>query len=256
MNSKFANTIPCVVFENKKTKTQTTFLIKKTTTQQQTTPQPFCKVCHDAKQTGYNTHFVKDLDGNVTCPYLLSLNCSYCRNPGHTVKYCSVLETRKQNEKKERRTQTHTRPDGWTIKSRPGKFLIVGLDEDEYEKENTSHNKNNRFVALEQEEDEPKPSYAEFPQLVKEPQVQEQESEISYSSTITWAAVAIAPKPVAKMVKLQNVSVPVHAAPVPVPVPVPVHAAPVSIKQDKPFKQEPSSRKWWDDETSTEEDDE
>jgi len=174
------------------------------------------------------------------------------------VKYCSVLETRKQNEKKERRTQTHTRPDGWTIKSRPGKFLIVGLDEDEYEKENPSHTKNNRFVALEQEEDEPKPSYAEFPQLVEQPQVQEQESEISYSSTITWAAVAIAPKPVAKMVKLQNVSVPVHV-PVhaaPVHVPVPVHAAPVSIKQDKPFKQEPSSRKWWDDETSTEEDDE
>lgn len=243
MNSKFANTIPCVVFENKKTKTQTTFLIKKTTTQQQTTPQSFCKVCHDAKQTGYNTHFVKDLDGNVTCPYLLSLNCSYCRNPGHTVKYCSILETRKQNERKERRAQTYTRPDGWTIKSRPGKFLIVGLDEDEYEKENTSHNKNNRFVALEQEEDEPKPSYSssidvEFPQLVKQSQVQEQESEISYSSTTTWAAVAIAPKPVAKMVKLQNVSVP------------------VSIKQDKPVKQEPSSRKWWDDETSTEEDDE
>lgn len=247
MNSKFTNTIPCVVFENKKTKAPTTFLNKKTT-QKQTTPTPFCKVCHDAKQLGFNTHFVKDLDGNVTCPYLLSLNCSYCRNPGHTVKYCKILETRKQNDKKERRTQTYTGGDGWTIKSKPGKFLIVGLNEDEYEKDNTSHNKNNRFIALEQEEDESKPSYlsyinAEFPQLVEQPQVQEKESEISYSSTNTWAAVAVAPPKMAKIV------------PLPVPLPVPI-AVPISIKQDKPINRPMSSRAWWDDETSSEEDDE
>jgi len=58
---------------------------------------PFCKICHDAgkPKSEYTSHFVKDSpgpDGIVVCPYLLSLNCRYCKESGHTVKHCQKLK--------------------------------------------------------------------------------------------------------------------------------------------------------------------
>ena len=58
---------------------------------------PYCKVCHDAgkPKSQYTSHFVKDSpgpNGKVVCPYLLSLNCRYCHEGGHTVKHCPKLE--------------------------------------------------------------------------------------------------------------------------------------------------------------------
>jgi len=59
-------------------------------------PQPYCKVCHDAGLTEdiYTSHFIrksKEPNSPVVCPTLLSQNCRYCLQPGHTVKYCPVL---------------------------------------------------------------------------------------------------------------------------------------------------------------------
>ena len=56
----------------------------------------FCKVCFDAgkPKSEYGSHFVKDKpgkDGKVVCPHLLSLNCRYCKKPGHTIGHCDVL---------------------------------------------------------------------------------------------------------------------------------------------------------------------
>ena len=66
----------------------------------------FCKICFDAGKTEneFTNHFVKDKQGCVVCPTLLSLNCRYCKQNGHTVSYCSLLknnETRKANEAKQ-----------------------------------------------------------------------------------------------------------------------------------------------------------
>jgi len=62
--------------------------------------KPFCKVCCDAgkSEKEYTSHFVKDRDGEVTCPTLLNQECRYCFRAGHTVKFCPVLKEREQEK--------------------------------------------------------------------------------------------------------------------------------------------------------------
>lgn len=56
-----------------------------------------CKVCIAAGKADFN-HFVKNLDGTTNCPTLLSQSCRYCKEPGHTTKYCSVLAQHKKED--------------------------------------------------------------------------------------------------------------------------------------------------------------
>lgn len=70
----------------------------------QSEKKPYCKVCHDAgkPESVFTSHYVKtslDANAKIACPTLLALECKYCFNPGHTVKYCAVL---KKNEKAKR----------------------------------------------------------------------------------------------------------------------------------------------------------
>ena len=67
-----------------------------------------CKFCKDAGKPDAEctNHKLKDVNGNITCPTLLKIECRYCSKPGHTVKYCGVLlKDNKQKEKASRRTQ-------------------------------------------------------------------------------------------------------------------------------------------------------
>ena len=60
--------------------------------QMQVVPQPFCKVCKDSDKSEamYTSHWVKDKQGKVCCPTLLSQQCRYCNNHGHTIKFCKI----------------------------------------------------------------------------------------------------------------------------------------------------------------------
>jgi hypothetical protein len=60
--------------------------------QKQVVPQPFCKVCKDSDKSEamYTSHWVKDKQGKVCCPTLLSQQCRYCNNHGHTIKFCKI----------------------------------------------------------------------------------------------------------------------------------------------------------------------
>jgi len=71
------------------------------------TKKPFCKVCQDAgkPESEYTSHFVKSLEGKVICPTLLSLECRYCFQAGHTVKFCSVLAEKKKAEESAKRQE-------------------------------------------------------------------------------------------------------------------------------------------------------
>ena len=56
----------------------------------------YCKVCHDAglPRSEYTSHFVKDKKGprgKVVCPLLLSQECRYCHEIGHTPKECPEI---------------------------------------------------------------------------------------------------------------------------------------------------------------------
>jgi protein nanos 1 len=63
--------------------------------------KPFCKVCKDAgkSESEYTSHYVKNRDGVVTCTTLLSQNCRYCGEAGHTVKFCQVLKKRERESR-------------------------------------------------------------------------------------------------------------------------------------------------------------
>ena len=62
----------------------------------------YCKVCHDSgkSEKEYSSHWVKNADGKVICPTLLSTECRYCFTKGHTVKFCVILEKSRKVEPK------------------------------------------------------------------------------------------------------------------------------------------------------------
>jgi len=49
----------------------------------------------------YTSHWVKDKQGKVCCPTLLSQQCRYCNNHGHTIKFCkfAVEDNNRRNMK-------------------------------------------------------------------------------------------------------------------------------------------------------------
>ena len=59
-----------------------------------------CKVCKDAgkSENEYSNHFVKDLNGKVTCPTLLNQECRFCHELGHTTSHCTKLQKIKKSE--------------------------------------------------------------------------------------------------------------------------------------------------------------
>ena len=71
----------------------------------------FCKVCYDAgkEKSIYTSHFVKSspINGEVVCPTLKMLECRYCGEKGHTVKFCKVLieKNNLKNTKKEKKEE-------------------------------------------------------------------------------------------------------------------------------------------------------
>ena len=65
-----------------------------------------CNVCKHAGKP-YEGHAVRDKQGQVVCPTLLSQKCNYCKKKGHTPKYCPLKKKQqkqydyKENERKE-----------------------------------------------------------------------------------------------------------------------------------------------------------
>jgi hypothetical protein len=84
---------------------------KNQTTSKMSTPN--CKVCRDAgkSQQECSSHWVRDKVGRVTCPTLLSQKCRNCGKSGHTIKYCkaTVASLKKQTEKKEPKREIQNR---------------------------------------------------------------------------------------------------------------------------------------------------
>ena len=57
----------------------------------------FCNMCFKAGKpaSDYKSHSVK-VKGKVVCPYLLSIECRYCHEKGHTPSGCPVLKRKKR----------------------------------------------------------------------------------------------------------------------------------------------------------------
>lgn len=80
---------------------------------------PFCGVCYKAgkRKDVYTNHWTRetpDPKSKVTCPTILDTVCKYCKEKGHTMKYCRMLNDKKsRNEvnKKEHQKDRDTEND-------------------------------------------------------------------------------------------------------------------------------------------------
>lgn len=159
----------------------------------------YCKVCHDAGKTeaDYRSHFIRETPAptsRVVCPTLLALECRYCFNSGHTIKYCPTL---KKHEKAELTntylTQTNSRATFSTHKP-------------------NIQFKSNLFECLNHgsEDEEDVPTYTEIkktPEIKKAPEIKKTpENSISYASVLNKLAppkpTQVAPVAVISVVKI------------------------------------------------------
>lgn len=165
----------------------------------------FCKVCFDAKRPGYDQHFLKSnglSTGNVVCPYLLSLECKYCKKAGHTVSYCDILAAKNNSQsstkvqEKPSRAKLYQDEDGWVTKgqqstsskSQEGRFYIKGLS---------------NAAPVRMPMSAPAPMFA--PRIMFEDDDEEDDEEVPVAAVAQpmgeWAAIA-AKKPVKKPLRI------------------------------------------------------
>jgi len=112
--------------------------------------KPFCKVCKDAgkQEKDYTNHWVKTLDrltGKMitTCPTLLSQECRYCHQFGHTAKYCETLTDKvKYDKEKVQPLQKHSKSSfvdenkKHVASTKKVSFAVLSYDSDEEEQLN------------------------------------------------------------------------------------------------------------------------
>uniref|UniRef100_A0A6C0JX55 Nanos-type domain-containing protein n=1 Tax=viral metagenome TaxID=1070528 RepID=A0A6C0JX55_9ZZZZ len=105
---------------------------------------PCCKVCKDAGEPEniYSSHYVKDREGNVTCPKLKSIVCLNCNKRGHTSSYCK--DTRAKNPQHAVRAVADT--DKKPIESVVAKGRFACLFEDDSDDEKLIARKHSRSI--------------------------------------------------------------------------------------------------------------
>jgi len=104
-----------------------------------------CSFCANKQIPGPHGHSIRDFTKNnkpITCPHLLSIECQYCHEKGHTVKYCNVLKDKKLSHE--------NMSNSYCIKeSRPNKRNV--LDNDgftTFHKNETNVSFNNKDIAI------------------------------------------------------------------------------------------------------------
>ena len=131
--------------------------------------KPCCKVCVDAgkSEKESSSHYVKDLNGNVLCPTLLSQECRFCHRKGHTTSHCSTLKKQKESEENSRKPPV----------SPPKKKI-------------SAPKKSNVFAYLEMNSDDSDNEVEEFPELVTAEPKDLFEKEVSAPKKFSYASMA------------------------------------------------------------------
>ena len=90
-----------------------------------------CKVCKDAgePENVYSSHYVKDREGNVTCPKLKAIVCLNCGKRGHTSSYCKAPSAKIVAEKTKKLSEPVV-----SKQSTKGKFDCLFEDDSDDEK--------------------------------------------------------------------------------------------------------------------------
>jgi hypothetical protein len=100
----------------------------------------YCKVCHDAgkSETEYLSHFIResrDPNSKIVCPTLLSLECRYCSNKGHTIKYCKILEKNKNMSSRQERINNYYKTEKNDVKYKESSNIFDNLGSDSEEED-------------------------------------------------------------------------------------------------------------------------
>jgi hypothetical protein len=149
--------------------------------------KPQCKVCLDAGFTERATqHWVKNREGKVICPTLLSQKCRYCFENGHTVNYCPKNKKSKAyrppSPKKLVKTQTQIKAPPKDTITPANRFDVLVLDEDD-----------DMTFVLKKDVEEPFPRL--YSNTTKTSTTTNTNSTISYASKLQTPAPAPAPAP-------------------------------------------------------------
>ena len=100
---------------------------------------PFCKVCFDAGNRDYETHYVKSLTGVLTCPTLQNQSCFRCGKTGHTSGYCQTKPQRpfpQQTQPSPQQMQHRVREQNnktWSYNSKSNPFGMLELESEQPE---------------------------------------------------------------------------------------------------------------------------
>lgn len=190
----------------------------------------YCKVCADAKKPAdvIASHNVKDASGKNTCPTLASQSCKYCKEIGHTVKYCKSLADKNKITNHVPNTATNTQK----------RVTQTALVTD-----------TNGFSALYQDSDSEEEEPESFPALSRP--VTKKTSTTSRPNTIaiSYASALIREKMQAPqtMVALPMPTIPVLS------LPVQVSVTPVGLQRGIPVSQMVKKSRWLDVESSSDE---
>jgi hypothetical protein len=102
-----------------------------------------CKVCRDAgkPEAVVTSHFVKDSkNGVIVCPTLLATVCRYCKQNGHTVKYCTSVKNNKPTVKSQpvvRTEEPKEKKVQLEVNTRVKRYGTLSDDSDEEEEDAT-----------------------------------------------------------------------------------------------------------------------
>ena len=94
---------------------------------------PFCKVCFDAGNDNYATHYVKSLDGVLTCPTLRNQSCLRCGRTGHTSSYCQKQQPQQPQQQKQKQKQQYLASDvqTWSYNPKSNPFGMLEPESEE-----------------------------------------------------------------------------------------------------------------------------
>ena len=105
-----------------------------------------CNICLDAGKdiNIVTSHRTRDNTGKVVCPILLSQKCNYCKEVGHTPKYCPIIKE-KEKQKRSRnfqRSKPNLKPFSLKISSK-NYFELFGESSDESSDEEITNKETN-----------------------------------------------------------------------------------------------------------------